>query len=243
MGLSPCGKCDLVGAAFHAVAAHDFCGQRFAVAFGVAQVHARQRAANQRRNVRMLRLVAAQRECLGAGVRPGANALACRDKQIIAVNRKRRRIPLGRNEVIGAIGVGLGVGPARFTQIEDGHGVGTGFCHVKRLAIVGLRQRDRVVSTIGLPRQAGVEVALDLAVRGRDYRYPVAIGQGDVEPAFDPGSAAWRWDATMDPSPLWAAGARSRARLFRSASRVRPHWSRSTTSTRPELPSLLATTV
>src|SRR5215813_5667136 len=93
-------------------------------------------------------------------------------------------IPLGRNEVVSAVGIGLSVGAVRLAEIEDCDGIGAGIGDVKRFAVARHCQRDRVVAAVSLAEQAGIEIAVDLAGCGKDDGDLVAICQSDVEAAL-----------------------------------------------------------
>src|SRR3974390_3675579 len=117
-------EAELVRAAFHAVAAQNFSRQGLVVGFGVFQIHARQRAPNHGSDVWMVRLLAAQRNRIESGVGPNPAAFARRYEQVAATDCQCGGIPLRRDEVVGAVGIGLGVSALGLAQIEDDNRVG-----------------------------------------------------------------------------------------------------------------------
>ncbi len=104
-------KADLAHAAFHLVATHNFLGQLLVLASRLRQVHPRNRAVNQRGNIRMLLLSRSPGAGLPAGVRACSFAFAGRDQQLFSVDGERRGVPLCGDEIRGAIVV-------RFFEVE-----------------------------------------------------------------------------------------------------------------------------
>ena len=188
------------------------------IALGFCQAYARERAANQRRNVWVGSLARMLGILFPARVRSCALTFAGRYQQFIAVNRQRRRIPLGGNEMRRSLGGRAAFRPRLeplFVEpdfsprhIKHRYRIRRRIRHVQLLPIRRLRQRIGIRPAIGLPQQARIKILFNLPIFSRRSPQPHRDSPAPHTIAIHP-------DSTTSPSRAM------RARYSASAATVK----------------------